>query len=53
MTSRCWWVIAEEDLIAALTRTHGGEDPDVVYAELYANGTRDDEPDDGEMIAGD
>jgi len=31
------WVIHGETLIQALRRTHEGEDPDIVYAELYAN----------------
>ena len=32
-----WWAIAGEELLAALRRVAGGEDPDLVYAELYAN----------------
>lgn len=32
-----WWTIAGEELLAALHRVHDGDDPDVVYAELYAN----------------
>lgn len=32
-----WWVISGEELLAALHRVHEGEDPDLAYAELYAN----------------
>lgn len=32
-----WWTISGADLLAALYRVHIGEDPDIVYAELYAN----------------
>jgi hypothetical protein len=32
-----WHVIAGEDLLAMLRRCAGGEDPDMVYAEEYAN----------------
>lgn len=32
-----WWTISGEELLAALARAHGGEDPNLVYAELYAN----------------
>lgn len=32
-----WWVINGDELLAALIRCHGGEDPDLVYLELYAN----------------
>ena len=32
-----WWVLAGEDLLAMLRRCHDGEDPDLVYAEEYAN----------------
>lgn len=32
-----WWVIAGDELLEALRRAHVGEDPDVLYAELYAN----------------
>lgn len=32
-----WWVISGEDLVAALHRVHEGEDPDLIYTELYAN----------------
>lgn len=32
-----WWVLSGEDLLYALRRTHDGEDPALVYAEMYAN----------------
>ena len=32
-----WWTIHGEALLDALHRSHDGDDPDVVYAELYAN----------------
>lgn len=32
-----WWTISGEDLLRSLRRCATGEDPDLVYAELYAN----------------
>lgn len=32
-----WWTISGEELLRALRRCAGGESPDVVYAEMYAN----------------
>jgi hypothetical protein len=32
-----WWVISGEALLDGLRRCAKGEDPDLVYAELYAN----------------
>lgn len=32
-----WWCISGETLLDALRRAHNGDDPDMVYAELYAN----------------
>lgn len=32
-----WWVIEDVELREALRRVHGGEDPSLVEAELYAN----------------
>lgn len=32
-----WWVINGTELLAALKRAHEGDDPDVVYIELFAN----------------
>ena len=37
MTDLGWWCISGETLLEALQRVHQGEDPDLVYAELYAN----------------
>ena len=36
-TEQEWWTIAGSALLAALRRSHEGEDPELVYAELYAN----------------
>lgn len=36
-----WWSIHGETLMSALWRAHGGESPDMVYAELYANSQGD------------
>lgn len=35
--SRGWWAISGDDFIAALRRAHAGEDPEMLYAEWYAN----------------
>lgn len=32
-----WWAISGEDLMAMLRQVAEGEDPDIVYAEHYAN----------------
>lgn len=32
-----WWSISGEALLDLLRRAHGGEDPDLLYAEEYAN----------------
>ena len=32
-----WWVICGEELLNALRRANAGEDPDLLYTELYAN----------------
>lgn len=32
-----WWTISESSLLDAFHRIANGEDPDAVYAELYAN----------------
>lgn len=32
-----WWTIAGEVLLLMLRRVAAGEDPDLIYAELYAN----------------
>lgn len=37
-----WWAISGEALMTALNRAHSGEDPDMVYMELYANSDIED-----------
>lgn len=37
-----WWTISGEDLLALLRRVYAGEDPDIVYAEAYANAEHED-----------
>lgn len=32
-----WWTISERSLLEALRRVAAGEDPDLVYADMYAN----------------
>lgn len=32
-----WWTISGADMLAMLRRAHAGEDPDLIYAEAYAN----------------
>lgn len=32
-----WWTISGVAMLDALRRVQGGDDPDLVYAELYAN----------------
>lgn len=32
-----WWTISGEALLYMLRRAASGEDPDLVYAEFYAN----------------
>jgi len=32
-----WWAMSGRNLMEALQRAHNGEDPDLIYAELYAN----------------
>jgi hypothetical protein len=32
-----WWVIAGDVLLDGLRRAAAGEDPDIVYAELFVN----------------
>lgn len=45
-----FWAISGEALLAMLRRAHAGEDPDLVYAEEYANSDVTDyrKPQDGE-----
>lgn len=37
-----WWTINGESLMAALRLAHDGEDPDLVYLELYTNSDSED-----------
>lgn len=37
-----WWSISGEALLDLLRRAHDGEDPDLLYAEEYANAERED-----------
>ena len=39
-----WWAISGERLLELLGRAHEGADPDLLYAEEYANGTQSKEP---------
>lgn len=32
-----WWSLSGEVLLTMMRRAHLGEDPDILYAELYAN----------------
>lgn len=32
-----WWTLRGEDFLDAMKRTRAGEDPEMVYAEYYAN----------------
>jgi len=38
-----WWTIHGETIMEALKRAANGEDPDMIYAELYANSELDNE----------
>lgn len=37
VTALGWWVIKGEDLLDLLKRAAAGEDPDLLYAETFAN----------------
>lgn len=37
MTALGWWTISGDDLLAMLREVADGADPDLVYAEHYAN----------------
>lgn len=32
-----WWAISGDAFLGAMKRAHAGEDPDLLYAEQYAN----------------
>lgn len=38
-----WWIIHGNNLLTALHMVAQGDDPDLVYAELYANAEIDDQ----------
>lgn len=38
-----WWIIHGSNLLTALHMVAQGDDPDLVYAELYANAEIDDQ----------
>jgi hypothetical protein len=38
-----WWTLSGEDLLDLLRRAHGGEHPDVIFAEEAANAVPDGE----------
>lgn len=42
MSGLGWWAISGDALFAALHRAHDGENPDLLYAELYANTTTEE-----------
>lgn len=42
MTDLGWWFIHGDNFLAALYAVAEGEDPDMVYAELYANAEIED-----------
>lgn len=37
MSDLGWHVISGDLLLEVLKRAHGGEDPDLIYAEMWAN----------------
>jgi hypothetical protein len=43
-TASVWWVLSGESLRLMLHRARAGENPDLLYVELYAN-TTEGEPD--------
>jgi hypothetical protein len=40
-----WWAISGEDLMAMLRAVAAGGDPDLVYAEHYANSEHEEDRD--------
>lgn len=41
-----WWAISEDAFLDTLRRVAAGEDPDLVYAEFYANSDHEHVEDD-------
>lgn len=37
MSDLGWWAISGDAFLDALRKAHAGEDPDLLYAEHYAN----------------
>ena len=37
-----WWTISGDELLRLLREAHGGADPDLLYAEAYANSDHED-----------
>lgn len=44
MNTLGWWCLSGPSLLEALRRAHGGEDPDLVFTEMYANSDIETEP---------
>jgi len=42
MTDLGWWTISGEELLRLLREAHEGADPDLLYAEAYANSEIED-----------
>lgn len=42
---RAWCVITEEEIMDMLRRAATGEDPDILYAEFYANADIEEDDD--------
>lgn len=40
-----WWTINGAELMAALQRAHDGDEPGIVYIELLANSSTDEDDD--------
>lgn len=43
MTGLGWWAISGEAILEALRRASTGESPDLLYAELYANASTEND----------
>lgn len=41
MSDLGWWAIHSDTIIDGLRRAHAGEDPDLIFAELWANSDHD------------
>jgi hypothetical protein len=47
-----WWIIHGDVLLGALRRAHDGENPDLLYTELYANADHELPPEEGAVEPG-